>query len=135
MLIKENLGLKENISILSASNALLRTTVSKLETHVATLKAEVSDLRSNFSALQTLDNQLSENSSTCGSKLESALTHALGMEVGLILLAVWLLCEHVGRPLWAKYKTEKFPIDRYVYLIYIYILIGSLLNPKTLHIL
>jgi hypothetical protein len=36
----------------------------------------------------------------------------VGFEAGLIILSIWLLFEHVARPLWAKYRATKFPIDR-----------------------
>ena len=113
VLIKENLELKDNVSMLTASNSLLRATVAKLEDHVASLKTEVVTLRSNLSTLQALDLQLSSNSSTCGSSLEATASRLLGFEAGLIVLAIWLACEHVARPLWHKHRTDPFFIDRY----------------------
>ncbi len=119
VLIKENLGLKENVTTLSASNLLLRSTVSRLEDQAASLKAEVAHCKANVSVLQALESQLSSNSTNCGSKLESAAMQLLGLEVGIIFLALWLACEHVGRPLWAKYRDDPFPIDRYLKFLYV----------------
>jgi hypothetical protein len=121
VLIKENLGLKENVSTLSASNLLLRSTVSRLEDQAASLKAEVAHCKANVSVLQALESQLSTNSTGCNSKLESAAMQLLGLEAGVIILVLWLACEHIGRPLWAKYRDDAFPIDRYLLFIYTYI--------------
>jgi hypothetical protein len=114
VLIKENLALKENMTTLAASNSLLRSTLARLEDQAATLKAEVAHCRANASALQALDLQLSSNSTLCNSQLKSAFTTVLGLEAGLILVVLWLLTEHICRPLWAKYMDGPFPIDRYL---------------------
>ncbi len=100
------------MSVLSASNSLLRTTMAQLEDQAASLKADLAHCRANFSALQVLESQLSANSTGCVSRLQSAATQILGFEAGIIVLALWLACEHVGRPLWAKYREDPFPIDR-----------------------
>jgi hypothetical protein len=121
-----NAGLKGNLSLLQGSfNSTLaellstkqalnlsRASLASLQGEVSTLRLEASVLRLNLSSLAAEGDRLLNTTSFCNRGLESTVSRVLGLEAGLVFVALCLVVENILRPVWIKYRQDLFPLDR-----------------------
>ena len=51
---------------------------------------------------------------TCGVDLGLALDRTLALRIAVIFVTLWMVAEHLVRPLWRKWAKTELPVDRYL---------------------
>ena len=72
---------------------------------------ENSALKDNNTLLGEANKDLTVRVEACGVSLTTSMSLASTLQVAVIVVAAWLCCEHMLRPLWYLLCKGEFPID------------------------